>query len=162
MKLQLEREKGGVLVPLLALLVAGALAAAWFWFFLAWDYSAGERAGWVQKLSKKGWICKTWEGEMAMVTMPGTMQEKFLFTVRSDDVAAQLNKVMGRRVSVHYEEKVGLPTTCFGETRHYVVAVTVVEDIPLAPGIVVPTPAQAQAPAGGSPAMPPAPAATTK
>ena len=160
MKLQLDRETGGVLVPLLAIVVAGALAAAWFWFFLTWDYSAGERAGWVQKLSKKGWICKTWEGEMAMVTMPGTMQEKFLFTVRSDDVAAQLNKVMGKRVSVHYEEKVGLPTTCFGETRHYVDAVTAVEDIPLAPGIVVPAPAQA--PAGGAPAMQPAPSATTK
>jgi hypothetical protein len=160
MKLQKRNDSGGVLVPLLALLVAGALAAAWLWFFLAWDYSAGERAGWVQKLSKKGWICKTWEGEMAMVTMPGTMQEKFLFTVRSDEVAAQLNKVMGKRVSVHYEEKVGLPTTCFGETRYYVVAVTAVEDIPLAPGIVVPTPAQA--PAGGSPAVPPAPAAPSK
>ena len=70
----------------------------------------------MQKLSKKGWICKTWEGEMAMVTMPGTAQEKFLFTVRSDDVAQEINKVMGKRISVHYEEKVGLPTTCFGET----------------------------------------------
>ena len=96
----------------------------------------------MQKLSKKGWICKTWEGEMAMVTMPGTVQEKFVFTVRSDEVAAQLNKVMGKRVSLHYEEKVGLPTTCFGETRHYVVGITAVEDIPLAPGIVVPVPAQ--------------------
>jgi hypothetical protein len=160
MKSRSGSETGGVLVPLLVIVVAGALAAAWFWFFLAWDYSAGERAGWVQKLSKKGWICKTWEGEMAMVTMPGTMQEKFLFTVRSDEVAAQLNKVMGKRVSVHYEEKVGLPTTCFGETRHYVVAVTAVEDIPLAPGIVVPAPAQAQA--GASPAAQPPPSATNK
>ncbi len=160
MKLQKRKDSGGVLASLLVLLVIAALAAAWFWFFLAWDYSAGERAGWVQKLSKKGWICKTWEGEMAMVTMPGTMQEKFLFTVRSDEVAAQLNKVMGKRVSVHYEEKVGLPTTCFGDTRYYVVAVTAVEDIPLAPGIVVPAPAQA--PAGGAPAVPPAPSATTK
>jgi hypothetical protein len=155
MNVRIRNDAGGVLVPLLVIVVAGALAAAWFWFFLAWDYSAGERAGWVQKLSKKGWICKTWEGEMAMVTMPGTAQEKFAFTVRSDEVAAQLNKVMGKRVSVHYEEKVGLPTTCFGETRHYVVAVTAVEDIPLAPGIVVPAPP----PTGGAPAVPSAPSA---
>jgi hypothetical protein len=160
MKVQNRKDAGGVLVALLAIVVAGALAAGWFWFFLTWDYSAGERAGWVQKLSKKGWICKTWEGEMAMVTMPGTAQEKFAFTVRSDDVAAQLNKVMGKRVAVHYEEKVGLPTTCFGETRHYVVAVTAVEDIPLAPGIVVPSPAQP--PARGSPAVQPTPSATTQ
>jgi hypothetical protein len=142
MKLQNRNDAGGVLMALLASVVAAALAAAYFWIFLTWDYSTGERAGWVQKLSKKGWICKTWEGEMAMVTMPGTVQEKFVFTVRSDEVAAQLNKVMGKRVSLHYEEKVGLPTTCFGETRHYVVGITPVEDIPLAPGMVMPVPAQ--------------------
>jgi hypothetical protein len=154
MKLQSRRDAGAALMALLALVVAAALVAAYFWLFLSWDYSTGERAGWVQKLSKKGWICKTWEGEMAMVTMPGTVQEKFVFTVRSDDVAAQLNKVMGKRVSLHYEEKVGLPTTCFGETRHYVVGVAAVEDIPLAPGIVVPVPGQ---PAAGAPPTSPAP-----
>jgi len=160
MKMQHRKEAGGALVALLVLAVVAVLAAAYFWFFLTWDYSAGERAGWVQKLSKKGWICKTWEGEMAMVTMPGTVQEKFAFTVRSDDVAAQINKAMGKRVALHYEEKVGLPTTCFGETRHYVVGVTAVEDIPLAPGIVVPAPVQV--PAGGSPPVPSPPAPATR
>ena len=110
-----------------------------------WSYSSGERAGWVQKLSSKGWLCKTWEGEMAMVSMPGTTTEKFYFTVWDDDVAAQINKVMGKRVSLHYEEKVGLPTSCFGETRHFVTKVSVVDEIPLAPGIVVPTPQPAPA-----------------
>ena len=116
---------------------------------LSWNYSAGERAGWVQKFSKKGWLCKTWEGEMAMVSMPGTTTEKFFFTVWDDAVAERINKAMGKRVSLHYEEKVGLPTSCFGETRHYVTDLTRVEEIPLAPGIVVPTP---QPP----PAVPPA------
>ncbi len=60
------------MMALVAIVLVAALVAAWFWFFLTWNYSAGERAGWVQKLSQKGWICKTWEGEMAMVTMPGT------------------------------------------------------------------------------------------
>ncbi len=105
-----------------------------------WSYSSGERAGWVQKLSSKGWLCKTWEGEMAMVSMPGTTAEKFHFTVWDDEVAAQINKVMGKRVSLHYEEKKGIPTSCFGETRHFVTKVSVVDEIPLAPGIVVPTP----------------------
>lgn len=104
-----------------------------------WSYSTGERAGWVQKLSHKGWLCKTWEGEMAMVSMPGTTAEKFFFTVWSDEVAEEINKVMGKRVSLHYEEKVGIPTRCFGETRYYVKKVNVVDEIPLAPGTMVPT-----------------------
>jgi hypothetical protein len=124
----------------------------YFWAVLNWNYSTGERAGWVQKFSKKGWFCKTWEGEMAMVSMPGTAQEKFYFTVWDDAVADDLNKVMGKRVSVHYEEKVGLPTSCFGETRHYVTRVTAVDEIPLAPGIVVPTPSNP--PPAGPPAAP--------
>jgi len=149
---------GVVFLPALVVFVLiAALATAWFWFFLTWNFSTGERAGWVQKLSNKGWICKTWEGEMAMVTMPGTAQEKFLFTVRSDEIAAQINKLMGKRISVHYEEKVGLPTTCFGETRHYVVSVLAVDEIPLAPGIVVPTPTPAP-----SPAVAPPPAAAPR
>jgi len=120
-----------------------------------WSYSSGERAGWVQKFSSKGWLCKTWEGEMAMVSMPGSTSEKFVFTVWSDDVADQLNKVMGKRVSLHYEEKVGIPTSCFGETRYYVTKVTAVEEIPLAPGVVVPTkPAAPAAPAAPAPAAP--------
>ena len=115
------------------------LAAAWIWLMISWSYSSGERAGWVQKFSSKGWICKTWEGELALVTMPGTAQEKFLFTVWDDDVATKINAAMGKRVSLHYEEKVGLPGSCFGDTRHWVNGVKAVEDIPLAPGVVVPT-----------------------
>jgi len=111
----------------------------WIWLMMSWSYSSGERAGWVQKFSRKGWICKTWEGELALVTMPGTAQEKFLFTVRDDDVAAKINAAMGKRVSLRYDEKVGLPGSCFGDTRYWVNAVRAVEDIPLAPGVVVPT-----------------------
>jgi hypothetical protein len=131
-----------------------ALAAGWIWLMVSWSYSAGERAGWVQKLSRKGWICKTWEGELALVTMPGTAQEKFLFTVWSDDVATKINAEMGKRVALHYEEKVGLPGSCFGETRHWVTSVKGVEDIPLAPGVVVPTQP------GAAPAAQPTPPAT--
>jgi hypothetical protein len=128
------------------------LVAGYFWVALSWNYSTGERAGWVQKFSKKGWLCKTWEGEMAMVSMPGAVPEKFYFTVWDDTIADNLNKVMGKRVALHYEEKVGLPTSCFGETRHYVTRVTEVEEIPLGPGIVVPTPGSP--PLAGPPAAP--------
>ena len=130
------RASGVVWLIPLAIIAIGAL---WIWAMMSWSYSSGERAGWVQKFSKKGWICKTWEGELALVTMPGTAQEKFLFTVWDDSVAEQINKAMGKRVSLHYDEKVGLPGSCFGETRHWVNGLKGVEDIPLAPGIVVPT-----------------------
>ncbi len=138
--------------------VPALLAAGYFYVVLNWSYSSGERAGWVQKFSRKGWLCKTWEGEMAMVTMPGSTPEKFLFTVRDDSVAEQINRVMGKRVTLHYDQKVGLPTSCFGETRHFVSSVTAVDEIPLAPGIVVPLPAK-PAPAAPTPSAdtPPAP-----
>ena len=123
------------------------LVAGYFLFVFNWSYSEGERAGWIQKFSNKGWLCKTWEGEMAMVSMPGSMSEKFFFTVWDDATAEQINKLMGKRVSLHYEEKVGIPTSCFGETRYYATKVIAVEEIPLAPGVVVPTP---QAPAAPS------------
>lgn len=119
------------------------LVALWFWVALHWSYSTGERAGWVQKLSHKGWVCKTWEGELALVSLPGTAPEKFLFTVRDDAVAAQITQAMGKRVSLHYEEKVGLPTSCFGETRYYVVGLSLAEEIPITSGVMVPVPASA-------------------
>jgi hypothetical protein len=97
-----------------------ALLVAWTALTLSWAYSAGERAGYVQKFSKKGWICKTWEGEMAMVTMPGTVAEKFFFTVRDDAVAQRINATVGRRVVLTYEEHKWIPFSCFGDTGHFV------------------------------------------
>lgn len=135
-----------IVLAIVALLLAGYIA-----FVLNWSYSSGERAGWVQKLSHKGFVCKTWEGELSMVSMPGAAPEKFFFTVWDDKVAADINKLMGRRVSIHYEEKIGIPTTCFGETRYYVNKVTEVPEIPIAPGVTVPVPQNAlPAPAEGA------------
>lgn len=127
-----------VILPLVILI---ALVAGYFAIVLNWSYSMGERAGWVQKLSKKGWVCKTWEGEQALVSLPGSSTvEKFQFTVHDEAAAAAINKVMGRRVNLHYEEKVGLPTSCFGETRYFVTGVTLVDEISLSPGVTVPVP----------------------
>lgn len=119
--------------------VLALLATAYFWLALKWSYSSGERAGWVQKFSHKGWVCKTWEGELALVSLPGSAVEKFAFTVRDDAVAQAVSAATGKRVTLHYEEKVGLPTSCFGETRHFVSSVTIAPEIPLGPGVVLPT-----------------------
>ena len=136
---------------LLPLIVLAVLAAAWIWAALSWSYSEGERAGWVQKLSKKGWLCKTWEGELSLVSLPGSTAEKFFFTVHDEAVAADITRHIGKRVALHYEEKVGLPSSCFGETRHFITKVTLTEDIPLAPGISLPNPPSA-VPAAPTPA----------
>ncbi|MBL8310951.1 MAG: hypothetical protein JNL19_11055 [Burkholderiales bacterium] len=119
----------GFVVPLVVfLLVVVALAALYGLVVWKWSYSDGERAGVVQKFSRKGWICKTWEGELNMVVLPGAVPEKFFFTVWDDNVASAINRSIGKRVSLHYEEKVGLPTSCFGETRYYIRKVTPLSD----------------------------------
>ena len=135
----------------LLLLMLLLLLAGYFWLALSWSYSTGDRAGWVQKLSNKGWICKTWEGELALVSLPGTMPEKFTFTIWDGEVARQVTSVMGKRVSLHYEERVGLPGSCFGDTRYYVSGVTVSDEIPLATGIVVPSHSPKPASAASAP-----------
>jgi len=105
---------GILLVP-----VAGFIL--YTWFALTWSFSKGERAGYIQKLSQSGWICKTWEGEMAMVTMPGAIPEKFLFSIRDEDVARRINQFAGKRIVLVYEQHKGLPTSCFGDTQYFIV-----------------------------------------
>jgi hypothetical protein len=133
-----HRQEGLSLVTsmILILVVAGLLFAAYIWAMLQWSYSSGERAGWVQKLSDKGYICKTWEGEMALVSLPGSMPEKFIFTVWDDKAAEKLHSVMGKRVSLHYEQHLGLPTSCFGDTSYFVTDAKIIDDTP-APLIVL-------------------------
>jgi hypothetical protein len=113
----------------LGLVVVGLIAALALYTYIAmsWSYSEGERAGFLQKISKKGWICKTWEGELSLVAMPGAAPEKFLFTVRDDAVAAQLNAAAGKRVALRYEQHKGLPTSCLGDTDYFVVGLREIE-----------------------------------
>ena len=108
-----------IVVPILAITI-------WTWGALHFVYSTGERAGFLQKISKKGWICKTWEGELQLAAIPGSMPEMFSFTVRSDSIAEVLNKLNGERVVVTYEQHKGLPTSCFGETEYFVTQARVV------------------------------------
>jgi hypothetical protein len=115
------------LTLVLAPVVLALLIAAYTWIALRVSYANGERAGYVQKFSRKGWICKTWEGELAMATMPGTLPQVFPFTVRDDGVAAQINEHIGQRVALSYEQHPGLPTHCFGDTEYFVVGAKRVE-----------------------------------
>ncbi len=109
---------GKGLLTVLIIVVLGA--AAYLAVVLSWSYAHGERAGYVQKFSNKGWLCKTWEGELSMVAVPGSMPEKFQFSVRDEAVASNINSLMGKRVSLIYDQHVGIPTSCFGETSYFV------------------------------------------
>ena len=115
-------------------LIAVVLGLVGFtWITLHWSYSEGERSGFLQKFSRKGWICKTWEGEMWLQTLPGTVAEKFAFTVREDDIAKQLTADIGNRVTVHYAQRKWIPTSCFGDTEYFVTTAKAVEPGPQVP-----------------------------
>ncbi len=114
---------------LLSLIVIGLVGiSVYTWAMLNWSYGSGERAGYVQKFSNRGYVCKTWEGELAMVSMPGTMSEKFFFTVREDAVAQKINANLGKKVALTYQQHIGLSTTCFGDTEYFVSDIKVLEE----------------------------------
>ena len=116
-----KKKRNKLLIGLLILLVVPAvIIALWIWVTLGYTYAMGERAGFVQKISKKGWLCKTWEGELAMANLPGTMPQIFTFTVRSDSIAQVLEQNAGKQVSLTYEQHRGIPSSCFGDTEYFV------------------------------------------
>ena len=145
------RRRKNWLARILSVLILGPVIVIGLWIAITMNYtfSSGERAGYVQKFSRKGWICKTWEGELAMANIPGAMPEIFKFTVRDDAVAKEIEQDMGRRVSITYEQHRGIPTSCFGETEYFVTNVRSVTDDnrPVAPPLPpVPPPTTATTP----------------
>jgi hypothetical protein len=127
----LPRRAGAIIASVIV--VAAALFALYIWTVLNWSYSEGERAGYLQKLSKKGWLCKTWEGEILLSSMPGAIPERFAFTVRDETVVRQLQSAMGQRVQLSYSQHVGIPTNCFGETSYFVDKAAVGGSNPVSP-----------------------------
>lgn len=110
-----------MLKVVIGFVLASVLAfVAFTWLTLHWSYSDGERSGYIQKFSRRGWVCKTWEGEMALVTLPGTVAEKFLFSVRDPAIATALTANIGKRMTVHYEQRKWIPSSCFGDTEYFV------------------------------------------
>ena len=118
-----RRSRFWLLLIVLIVVLPVCLFAAWVWITLHFSYSKGERAGYIQKISQKGWVCKTWEGELAMSTFPGTAPQLFTFSVRDDAVAQKIQDAAGQRVALSYEQHKGVPTACFGETEYYIVSV---------------------------------------
>ncbi len=121
------RRRRPLLIALAVVIVPVLLFSIYVGMALDWSYSEGDRAGILQKFSRKGWVCKTWEGELAMTTVPGVAPTLWNFTVRDAAVAKQVAAGLGRRVVLQYAEHRGVPTTCFGETAYYVDSVKVLE-----------------------------------
>jgi hypothetical protein len=149
---------------LLLLIVLFAGTALWTWLALQWDYSDGTRSGVLQKFSRRGWLCKTQEGELALY-YGGVSPQTWGFSVRDASIAAQIEKAVGARVQVHYTEHPGVPSTCFADTRYFVDRVTVMDPLPALtapmPGAATPAPPAVTPPATAAPAPPaaaPAPA----
>jgi len=114
-----EIRKKMVKIALLLIVAVVVLCAGYVMVVLNWSYSKGERIGYVQKFSEKGWLCKTWEGELQMLPVPGALPEKFIFSVRDRAVISKINASMGKKVSLSYEQHKGIPTTCFGESEYF-------------------------------------------
>jgi len=123
-----ERQRGGVAAILLIPIAVVVVAVAGYTFFvLHWSYSDGDRAGILQKFSRKGWVFKTWVGELAMSIVPGVTPTIWNFSVRDGAVADKLRAAIGKRVALHYTEHLGVPTSAFAETSYFVDGVRVVE-----------------------------------
>lgn len=103
------------------------LIIGYTFFTLHWVYSSGERAGFVQKISEKGFVCKTYEGELVLVTIPGTQAEKFLFTAKNKDIFDKINATIGQRVRLLYKQHKWIPSSCFGDTEYFVYDVQLLE-----------------------------------
>ena len=116
-----ELMKKALKITILLIVAVTALFAGYVAIVLNWSYSKGERIGYVQKFSEKGWLCKTQEGELQMLPVPGAIPEKFLFSVRNKAVISKINSSLGKKVSLYYEQHVGIPTTCYGESEYFAV-----------------------------------------
>jgi len=130
-----RRPAGGGMTIFIALVCVSVLGVAlWTWLTLSWSYSDGERAGVLQKFSRRGWLCKTQEGELALYIVAGIAPQIWNFTVRDDATALALDKAVGHKVQLHYTEHPGVPTSCFGDSRYFVDRVTIEDNAAPATG----------------------------
>jgi len=122
-----EIRKKAVKIAALLVLAVVLLSAGYVMIVINWSFSKGDRVGYVQKFSEKGWLCKTWEGELQMLPIPGALPEKFLFSVRDKVLIGKINSSMGKKLSLSYEQHKGIPTTCLGESEYFAVSAKILE-----------------------------------
>ena len=121
------RRHWGKLAIATVVLLPALVFTIWSGIALSYSYSQGNRVGYVQKLSRRGWLCKTWEGELQLSNIPGSAPVLFQFTVRSDSIAKVIEDAGGKQLQLYYKQHVGLPTDCFGDTEYFVDGVRIVQ-----------------------------------
>ena len=136
-----RRRFGKIGLILLAVLILAPVL--WTWFSLSWAYSEGERAGILQKFSKKGWICKTYEGELALYIVGGVAPQIWYFSTRDEDLARELSQAVGQQIRLHYSEHRGVPTNCFAETPHFAQSFQRIDRLDTVPPAALAAPAPA-------------------
>ena len=136
-----RRRFGKIGLILLAVLILAPIL--WTWFSLSWAYSEGERAGVLQKFSKKGWICKTYEGELALYIVGGVAPQIWYFSTRDEDLARELSQAVGQQIRLHYTEHRGVPTNCFAETSHFAQSFQRIDRLDTVPPAALAAPAPA-------------------
>lgn len=136
-----RRRFGKIGLILLAVLILAPIL--WTWFSLSWAYSEGERAGVLQKFSKKGWICKTYEGELALYIVGGVAPQIWYFSTRDEDLARELSQAVGQQIRLHYTEHRGVPTNCFAETSHFAQSFQRIDRLDTVPPTALAAPAPA-------------------
>lgn len=118
---------GATVFGLIGLFIVGSLGAGIVGSFIPWaavQYSDGERTGLVNKISHKGLICQTWEGQMLVGNGNNVDPEEYFFTVKDDAVVKQVQDAQGKIATLHYKQY-ALSSNCWGDTSYEVVGVTV-------------------------------------
>ena len=116
------------LLILLLVLIAGFGIT---YLIFNFTYSEGNRAGVLIKFSKKGYVFKTYEGELnigGLGNIPNTAQMNQIwdFSVRDNSVADSLMKLEGKKVSLHYRE-VLKNFVWDGDTKYFVDGIKQIE-----------------------------------
>ena len=106
-------------ILLVIVLIAGMLI---YWFFFN-VFSEGERKGTLVKLTKKGNVFKTIEGEMWMSCRQVMNAEKFFFSVTDEALSDSLMKMQDECVSVTYKQY-RRSISWRGDSKYVVVAFT--------------------------------------
>lgn len=117
-----KRKHWGKLLLISIAMLPVLVFAVWSIVTLNWTYSEGPRPGYVQKIARKGFVCKTWEGIM-YPELAGFRADSFQFTVRNDSIAHLLQNMIGKHVSLEYQQHIGVPTSCFGDSQYFIVGV---------------------------------------
>jgi hypothetical protein len=91
---------------LVILIFAGIASLTVYYFYRNWTVSEGTRTGILYKISKKGRIFKTYEGELMLGNSPMMTKESiWYFSVENKEVYQEMQQFEGKNVKVHYREK---------------------------------------------------------